>query len=111
MPLDSLTLRAGPLTVLYDHGDLRYVRLGDHELIRRVFVAVRDHNWGTALNTITNEQLEQGPDWFRVRYDAVSRRREVDFAWQAQLSGEADGTLRFSFEGVARTTFRRNRLG
>jgi D-apionolactonase len=111
MPLDQTILRAGPLTVVYDHGDFRYVRLGDHEILRRVFMLVRDHNWGTAANTYSHEHLERGADWFTLTYDAVSRRGEINFAWTARLSGTADGTLSFGFEGAARTTFRRNRLG
>ena len=47
-PLPERTpLRAGPLTLFYEAGDLRYVKPGDREILRRVYVAVRDRNWGT----------------------------------------------------------------
>jgi hypothetical protein len=35
-------LRAGPLSLRYETGDLRYLRLGELEVIRRIYVAVRD---------------------------------------------------------------------
>ncbi len=38
------TLRAGPLSVDFEFGELRYVRLGDREVVRRIYVAVRDRN-------------------------------------------------------------------
>ena len=54
-----LALRAGPLSVFYEEGELRYIRLGDREVLRRVYVAVRDRNWGTILPKYTNVQLDQ----------------------------------------------------
>ena len=104
-------LRAGPLTVAYDNGDLRTVKLGDAEIVRRVLVAVRDRNWGTVPNRLSNTRIEQGADWFRITYDADSRQSGIHFSWQAQIAGEADGSLTFAFEGQARSTFLRNRLG
>ena len=35
-------LRAGPLALEYGTADLRYIRLGDREVIRRMYFAVRD---------------------------------------------------------------------
>ena len=44
-----IPLRAGPLTLLFepDLAFLRYVRLGEREVLRGVYAAVRDRNWGT----------------------------------------------------------------
>jgi D-apionolactonase len=42
----KLELRAGPLEMLLEPGGLRYVRLGEREVLRRVYVGVRDPNWG-----------------------------------------------------------------
>ena len=108
---EPISLRAGPLRVDYDSGDLRYVKLGEREIVRRVYVAVRDRNWGTAPNRLSNTRIEQGADWFRITYDVESKQREIDFAWQAQIAGEANGTVTFAFEGQARSTFLKNRLG
>jgi hypothetical protein len=108
---DPRPLRAGPLALVYQDGDLRSVTLAGREVVRRILMAVRDRNWGTLPNRLSNVQLEQGADWFRITYDAESRQGEIDFAWSARLSGDAQGALTFAFEGQARSTFLKNRLG
>jgi len=58
-------LRAGPLSVVFDAGDLRYIKLGEGEVIRCIYAAVR----------------------------------------------EKDGSIQSVFNGKAKTTFLRNRIG
>jgi D-apionolactonase len=41
---DLRVLRAGPARVLLDGIDLRYIGIGRTELVRRIYVAVRDRN-------------------------------------------------------------------
>ncbi len=41
---EQIRLRAGPLSLIYEQGDLRYIKLGDREVLRWVYVAIRDHN-------------------------------------------------------------------
>ena len=57
-------LRAGPLTLLFEGGDLRYVRLGDHEVLRRVYVSVRDSNWDCD-DLAGPPRVEPDPKWDR----------------------------------------------
>jgi hypothetical protein len=104
-------LRAGPLSLVYEGGDLRYIRLGEYEIVRRVYAAVRDRNWGTVPAVRTNEQIAVERETFRISYDVAHQAGEIDFRWTAQISGGADGTLRFVFDGVAHATFLRNRIG
>lgn len=106
-----IPLRAGPLSLIYENGDLRYIRLGDHEIVRRLYVAVRDHNWGTVPNVLTNVRMDINDDSFQIAYEVENRRGDIDFTWQATISGEAQGVITFTFEGESRSTFRRNRLG
>ena len=47
-------LRAGSLTLDYDNGDLRGVKLGEREIIRRIHGAVRDRNWDTVPSEISD---------------------------------------------------------
>ncbi|HUX88966.1 MAG TPA: hypothetical protein VMW65_18325, partial [Chloroflexota bacterium] len=110
-PPESQILRAGPLSVLLEGGDLRYARLGDREILRRVYVAVRDHNWNTIAGVLANRRIEQDASGFRVSFDCVHQQGEIDFAWRGTLSGDATGTIRFGMEGEAHSTFRRNRIG
>ena len=108
---EQLTLRAGPLSLIYVAGDLRYIKLGEHELLRRLYVAVRDRNWGTVPAVLSNVRAEVGPDSFRIGYDAEHTQGDVDFAWRGSITGDARGTITFTMDGVARSTFLRNRIG
>ena len=108
---ERIPLRAGPLSAIYENGDLRYVRLGAREILRRVYSATRDHNWGTVPPKLSNIQMDIRPDSFRITYDVENRQRDIDFFWAGAITGEADGTITFTMHGEARSTFRRNRLG
>ncbi len=107
----QIPLRAGPLSLVYEAGDLRYVRLGDQEILRRVYVAIRDHNWGTVLPVLSKVQLDVGPDSFRISYNVENKEGDIDFFWQGMVTGDADGTITFKMDGQARSTFQRNRIG
>ncbi|HLG79118.1 MAG TPA: hypothetical protein VKX46_22080, partial [Ktedonobacteraceae bacterium] len=104
-------LRAGPLTAIYEQGELRTIRLEDQEIVRRLYVAVRDRNWGTIPAQLSNVTLEQGDDWFRITYLATHRQDEINFSWQGTISGNAQGTITFEMDGQAHSTFWRNRIG
>ncbi|MCC6178725.1 MAG: hypothetical protein IT305_25750 [Chloroflexi bacterium] len=104
-------LRAGPLTMILENGDLRYVRYGDKEIVRRIYVAVRDRNWRTPPLRVTGLSVEQQERAFRIRYLGEFRWRDVDFAAGVTIAGEEDGTVTFALDGEARSTFVRNRIG
>lgn len=104
-------LRAGPLTLEYEDGDLRYIRLGDREVVRRWYVAVRDRDWGTVPGHLSGENIEIESDHFRIEYCVEHRQGDIDLAWTGSISGTAEGTIRFRMEGIARSTFLRNRIG
>lgn len=104
-------LRAGPLTMIYEAGDLRYIRLGDKELIRRWYSATRDRNWGTLPVVLRNEKLEVHEDSFLIRYEVENKQGDIDFIWQGEIKGDERGTITFSMDGIARSTFLRNRIG
>lgn len=108
---ERIDLRAGPLSMVYENGDLRYIKLGPHEVLRRIYVAVRDQNWGTIPPVFSNIQMEIQADAFRISYTAVHQRDEIDFAWQGTLIGGSDGSLTFGMQGEARSTFMKNRIG
>lgn len=104
-------LRAGPVSVLLEGGDIRYVRLGDREILRRVYVAVRDQNWDTIAGRIENLHVEQEADSFRVTFSCSHRQGEIDFVWRGTIGGDARGTITYAMDGETRSTFRRNRIG
>ncbi len=104
-------LRAGPLSLVYEEGDLRYVKLGDREILRRVYVAIRDRNWDTIPPVLSNVQMNIAADSFRITYDVENKQGDIDFFWQGTITGDAHGTITFAMDGVARSTFLRNRIG
>src|SRR5438093_1936667 len=97
-------LRAGPLSLVWEEGDLRYVKLGEREILRRVYAAVRDRNWGTVPARLSNVRMEADPNTFRIDYDAEHQEGEIDFAWHGTITGDAQGTITFTMDGHARST-------
>jgi hypothetical protein len=106
-----IPLRAGPLSLWFTEGDLRYVRCGGREVVRRIYAAVRDANWGTIAGVISGLKVESAEDSFRITYESEHRQGGIHFRWTAAIIGTPDGGLTFSFAGQALTTFRRNRIG
>ena len=108
---EPLELNAGPLSVLFEDGDLRYIRYGDREVVRRIYAAVRDRNWGTVMPRLSNLKIERGADSFLITYDCQNQQGAIDFFWKGTIRGEANGSIRFEMDGEARSTFHRNRIG
>ncbi len=104
-------LRAGPLTLLLEEGDLRYIRLGSSEILRRVYVAIRDRNWGTVAPVLSDVRIEASGETFHITYNAEHKQGEIDFFWKATIDGQRDGRITFTMAGEARSTFWRNRIG
>ncbi|HEX3289962.1 MAG TPA: hypothetical protein VHR46_01115 [Gaiella sp.] len=104
-------LRAGPVTMLLDGVDLRYLRIGGTELVRRVYVAVRDVDWDTVPGRVSNLEVEQGEASFRVEFDSRHARGEIDFSWHGAITGEESGRVEIVLDGRAGDGFPYNRIG
>ena len=111
-PLEELReLRAGPATVLLDGVDLRYLRIGATELVRRIYPAVRDVDWDTVPGSVSGLAVEQRDGGFRVEFDARHVRREIDFSWHGTITGDESGRVEFLFDGRAERICPYNRIG
>ena len=108
---DMRLLRAGPATVLLDGVDLRYLRIGGTELVRRVYAAVRDVDWDTVPGVVSGLEIEESDDGFRVEFDVRHARREVDFAWHGTIIGTDTGRIEYVFDGCAGAAFPFGRIG
>lgn len=108
---ERLTLKAGALTMMYEQGTLRYLRMGEYEVVRMIYAALRDHNWETIAPVLHDVRLKQGVDHFSLTFTSEHQHRDIDFVWHGSIVGTADNTVTFSFEGEARSTFKRNRIG
>jgi hypothetical protein len=105
------TLRAGPLTVELENGNLRYVRYRGIEVLRAISFLVRDRNWATYGAVIDNLKVGQGPDDFTVGYDATCKDASQELRYSATIRGRGDGSLRFEVDGQAISDFLTNRAG
>jgi D-apionolactonase len=108
---EAHTLRAGPLAATFSAGELRHVRLGGAEVAQRIYVAVRDRNWGTTPGRLENVSLHVGSREFRIVFDSIHQQGSVDFRWRGTLTGTESGSISFTMDGKAHSTFLRNRIG
>jgi D-apionolactonase len=109
----SYELRAGPLSMLFEKNtaSLRYIRMGDREVLRGVYVALRDQFWNTIASQVQNVVLQHDGKWFSITFDVACQQGEIDFVWQGRIEGREEGAIDFSMEGNARSSFLRNRIG
>lgn len=104
-------LRAGALTVLEDSGALRYIRVGKEEVIRGIYVAVRDKNWETIVPKFLEYDCHGDVSSFFLRYRGEHRSPEVDFESEVIFEGDGTGQIRATLRGVANQDMQTNRVG
>jgi len=112
-PNQRVALAAGPLQMVFEPqtGFLRHVRCGGHELIRGVYAAVRGPGWRTITPVISSLVTQVSGRAFSLSFHAVCHAPPVWFEWDGAVRGTEDGTVTFSMNGIAHTTFMRNRIG
>jgi len=105
-------LRAGPLSVEFEGGNLRYVRFGGEEVIRAISFLVRDRAWATCIPTLRDLRVVEREDGFDVTYSGTVEDRGGRLAYTARIAGRgAEGTLVFEAEARAETDFVTCRTG
>jgi len=104
-------LRAGPIRLKFENGELRYLRVGEKEIVRRIYFSVRDGNWGTALPKFSQMQVEKGDDHFTIHLAARHTLGALDFQWKGTVTGAADGKITFHATGTPNADFDSNRIG
>lgn len=110
-PDSFIELRAGNLSMLYENGNIRYIKAGSDEIIRMIYSAVRDREWLTVTPKIRNEVAEINPDSFKISYNCLYSDKEIEFEAEYLIEGRPDNSIAFSFEGKAKKTFEKNRIG
>ncbi len=110
-PAEKLDLRAGPLSLIYESGLVRTIRLGEREIVRAIYAAVRDRNWGTVPGVLRDVSMDVGAESFNIRFVSEHEQGDIHFVWRGHISGSATGVVRFSFDGEALSGFQRNRIG
>jgi hypothetical protein len=112
-PATKILLRAGRLSMIFEPQTafLRYIRFEGREVLRGIYVAVRDEFWNTVAPRVTNLKLDQTGDSFRLTSQVECIEGPIDFLWQGEVTGNASGAITYDMKGVARSMFRHNRIG
>ena len=111
-PLPQLRwLSAGPLTMALDGIDLRYVKLGDLEVVRRIYVGVRDREWNTIPAVASELDVHDRPDSFDVRFAVRHSSEDIDFSWHGHIAGTPDGHISYAMEGQSERDMPYNCIG
>lgn len=108
-----IELTAGQLTMVFEPelAFLRTLRYGNIEVIRGIYAAVRDHNWGTVTPRVTNVKVETSGGGFRLTFDVACLQSPIDFQWHGEIIGDSNSKVQYRMEGAAQSTFKRNRIG
>ena len=104
-------LKAGLLSMVYENGNIRHISLGSHEIIRMIYMAVRNNEWLTIDPVISDEELNIGPDYFTIKYNSLYSFRDVSYSARFYIEGRPDNSVSFKFKGEALGTFEKNRIG
>jgi D-apionolactonase len=104
-------LKAGPMQVEFDNGQLRYLKVHGVEVLRAIGFLVRDENWGTYIPDITGLKISENKKGFSMRFHAVCKRPGQEISYDALIEGHANGSLEFSGTAVPKTDFLTARTG
>ena len=107
----SRMLRAGPLSVELEAGNLRYIRFTGIEVLRGIAFLVRDANWGTLSAAISDLKIEESQDAFSVVYRGRCDDGSICLVYDATIRGGADGSLSFAASMLCESDVRTNRTG
>ncbi|MGH2869211.1 MAG: hypothetical protein ACRDNK_16825, partial [Solirubrobacteraceae bacterium] len=107
----AAVLEYGGLTALLEGADLRYVRAGDEELVRRIFVTVRDAHWRTLEPRIEHVEVRRSHGEFDVQLQVRHVSGDLDFRWSGLIRGRGDSELEYTMDGRIAHACAYNRIG
>jgi hypothetical protein len=90
---------------------IKHIRLGDVELVRRVYFAVRTDTWDTVYPEFSQIDIDYDTDVWQARWTARCAKDAVDYRWAGTVEAHPDGMIRFVTEGNAVNSFGSNRIG
>jgi len=108
--MDRRIFRTGDWQVEWEDGGLRRLTWRGVEIADHLYAAVRDRDWGTVLPHIGEAVLRETADGLEFRFTCEHVRDGIDFMWRGTVV-LAPRRLRFAFDGTARSSFLRNRIG
>jgi hypothetical protein len=93
-----------------DTGFLRKIARGETEIVRAIYAAVRDENWNTVEPSIEVRNVHIEENGFQVDFDVLCQSAGICFSWSGSIVAHGS-KLTFTFQGEARSSFRKNRIG
>jgi D-apionolactonase len=99
------------LSAVLDGADLRYVKAGDVEIVRRIYAAVRDREWNTIPGETLAYEFDDLGDSFSVRFTIRHSSHDLAFTWDGGIEGRPDGVLELSLDGAAEHEMLYSRIG
>ena len=108
-----MVIKAGSYEFLYEQGSIRQLKHQGKEVVRMIYFALRDHNWGTFDKVISGEVVQNEESNFRINYKCnhVDEASRPIFEWEVAIDGAEDGTIIFEISGKALTDVWSNRAG
>lgn len=107
-----LKLKAGQIELSYENGFLRQFIVNETEVLRMIYFAVRDANWGNYEHTISNEKIIVDEDSFQINYTVkYLDKSTIFFQWKVTINGLKTNEITFEINGETLQDFRTNRAG
>ena len=103
----------GPLAFRLDAdtGFVRDVRFHGHEVVRGIYPAVREEDWGTLPPAVAPLEVRETDGGVLLRLHARVAAARMDLSWNAEIEASADGRLSYRWRGKAERDSVTNRNG
>ena len=107
-----IKLKAGQIELSYENGFLRQFIVNETEVLRMIYFAVRDANWGNYEPRIFNEKITVQEDYFQINYDVeYFDKSAMFFQWKVNINGLKTNEITFEIIGDTHQDFSTNRAG
>ena len=109
----DLNLKAGRFSLQLSGGMLRYLSIDGSEVVRCLYFALRDKNWGTAKEELFSINTDIETNSFAINYESryTDAVENIAFVVKGRISGTEDAVVKWEFIGLAESVFERNRIG
>lgn len=107
----SFRLRSGFFSLVYHDGALRSISVGETEVIRMIYFAVRDRDWLTLPAEQSRFSLKKSTSGFRIGFTNHYRLGDMDFRVRITYRANTAGKLVAMARGIALNGFLKNRIG
>ena len=114
--MNPISVRLGEISFDFEpqSGTLRYLRVGSVELIRGIYSAVRNANWGTPAPKVEGFKQKSSADGWSASWDAAIREDALTFSWKGAATARMIDQrieIEYEFDGVSTSDFKSNRTG